>query len=91
MYLWITHLFVCIYVHLCLHIRHSISITYFSLSSHVAPVVKNQSANPLEEDVATHSSIFAWKIPGTEESDRLQFTGLQKVGQWRHAHMHTLF
>ena len=27
--------------------------------------------NPLEEEIATHSSIFAWEIPWTEEPDRL--------------------
>ena len=28
--------------------------------------------DPLEEDMATHSSILAWRIPWTEESSRLQ-------------------
>ena len=36
--------------------------------------------DPLEEEMATHSSILAWKIPRTEEPGRLQSTGLQKVG-----------
>ena len=50
------------------------------------PVVKRQPANagdrgdtgsisspkdPLEEEMATHSSILAWRIPWTEESGRL--------------------
>ena len=34
--------------------------------------------NPLEKEVATHSSILAWEIPWTEEPGRLQSTGLQK-------------
>ena len=34
----------------------------------------------LEEDVATHSSILAWRIPWTEEPGRLQSTGSQRVG-----------
>ena len=34
----------------------------------------------LEQEMATHSSILAWKIPWTEEPDRLQFMGSQKVG-----------
>ena len=34
--------------------------------------------NPLEKDMATHSSILAWKIPWTEEPGGLQSTGLQK-------------
>ena len=36
--------------------------------------------DPLEKELATHSSILAWKIPWTEEPGRLQFTGLQRVG-----------
>ena len=34
----------------------------------------------LEEEVATHSSILAWKIPWTEEPGRLQSTGSQRLG-----------
>ena len=33
-----------------------------------------------EKEMATHSNILAWKIPWTEESGRLQSTGLQRVG-----------
>ena len=33
----------------------------------------------LEEQMATHSSILAWEIPGTEEPSRLQFMWLQTV------------
>ena len=35
--------------------------------------------DPLEEDIATHSSIFAWRIPWTEEPVRLQSIGSQRV------------
>ena len=35
---------------------------------------------PLEKDMATHSSTLAWEIPWTEENDGLQFKGLQRVG-----------
>ena len=34
----------------------------------------------LEEGMATHSGILAWRIPLTEETGRLQFVGLQRVG-----------
>ena len=34
----------------------------------------------LEKEMATHSSILAWKIPWTEEPGRLQSMGLQTVG-----------
>ena len=33
--------------------------------------------NPLEKEMATHSSTLPWKIPWTEESDRLQSVELQ--------------
>ena len=49
--------------------------------------------DPLEEEMATHSSILLWKIPWTEEPGRLQSMGSQRV---RHdlatehrAHTHT--
>ena len=35
--------------------------------------------DPLEKDMATHSSILAWRIPGTEEPGRLQSMGSQRV------------
>ena len=35
--------------------------------------------DPLEKEMATHSSILAWRIPWTEEPDRLQCMGLQRV------------
>ena len=34
----------------------------------------------LEKEMATHSSILAWKIPWTEESGRLHSMGSQRVG-----------
>ena len=52
-------------------------------------MVKNQPAtqkiqvrslgwdDPLQEEMATHSGILAWKIPWTEEPGRLQSMGLQ--------------
>ena len=36
--------------------------------------------DPLEKEMATHSSTLAWKIPWTEERSRLQSMGLQRVG-----------
>ena len=36
--------------------------------------------DPLEKEMAIHSSTIAWKIPWTEEPDRLQFMGSQRVG-----------
>ena len=34
--------------------------------------------DPLEKEMAIHSSTLAWKIPWTEESDRLQSMGSQR-------------
>ena len=36
--------------------------------------------DPLEKEMATYSSILAWKIPWTEEAGRLQSMGSQRVG-----------
>ena len=35
--------------------------------------------DPLEKEMATHSSILAWRIPWRAEPGRLQSTGLQRV------------
>ena len=35
---------------------------------------------PLEEGMATRSSVLAWRMPWTEEPGRLQSTGSQRVG-----------
>ena len=65
-----------------------------SWPSQVVLVVKNLPANagdmqrhvqflvqedPLEGEVATHSSILAWRIPWTEEPDKLQAGGLKAL------------
>ena len=36
--------------------------------------------DPLEKEMATHSSILAWEIPWTDRPDRLYSMGLQRVG-----------
>ena len=44
--------------------------------------------DPLEEEMATRSSILAWKIPWTEESGGLQPRGSQRVGHdWASFHL----
>ena len=37
--------------------------------------------DPLEKEMATHSSMLAWRIPSTEEPGRLQFMESQRIGQ----------
>ena len=39
--------------------------------------------DPLEKEMATHSSTLAWRIPWMEEPGRLQSTGSQRVGHDR--------
>ena len=41
--------------------------------------VRSLGENPLEKEMATHSSILAWRIPRTEEPGRLQSMGSQRV------------
>ena len=36
--------------------------------------------DPLEEGMAAHSSVLAWRIPWTEKPGRLRSLGLQRVG-----------
>ena len=45
--------------------------------------------DPLEKETATHSSILAWRIPWTEEPDRLQSMGLWELASlsdWHNSH-----
>ena len=35
--------------------------------------------DPLEQEIATHSSVLAWEIPWTEQPGGLQFLGSQRV------------
>ena len=71
----------------CLPTQHK---PYFQGASPGGSMVKNPPDNaktwlrslgqedPLEKEMATHSSILAWEIPGTEEHGGLQSMGLQK-------------
>ena len=60
-----------------------------SWASLVAQLVKNHGVlslgweDPLEKEMATHSSILAWRIPWMEEPGRPQSTGSQRVGRDR--------
>ena len=42
--------------------------------------------DPMEKEMATHSRILAWRIPWTEESDRLQSMGSQQLDRTERAH-----
>ena len=43
----------------------------------------------MEKEMATHSNIFAWRIPWTVEPGGLQSVGSQRVGHDRATHTHT--
>ena len=45
------------------------------------------SGRPLEKETATRHNI-PWKIPGTEEPGRLQFTGITELDTTEHTHTH---
>ena len=46
--------------------------------------------HPLQKEIATHSSILAWKTPQTEEPGELQSTGLQRIRyNWATKHAYT--
>ena len=45
----------------------------------------------LEKEMATHSSILAWKIPWTEEPGKLQFMGSQRFGDDRATSLLSLY
>ena len=42
----------------------------------------------LEEEMATHSNILAWKIPWTEEPWRATVHGVAELDMTEHSHMH---
>ena len=42
--------------------------------------IRDAGQDPLEEGMAIHYSLLAWRIPWTEEPGGLQLTGLQRVG-----------
>ena len=64
---------------------------YVSRDSLVAEMIKSPPAtretwvqflggeDPLEKEMAAHSSVLAWRIPGMEEPGGLQSTGSQRV------------
>ena len=47
--------------------------------------------DPLEKEMATHSSILAWRIPWTEESGGLKFIGSKRVGHICATNLHFHF
>ena len=81
-----------IIIGLALKCLHFSGIKIYIQASLVAQMVKNLPAmqeiqvrsldweDPLEKGMAIHSSIFAWRIPRSEEPGGLQSMGSQRVG-----------
>ena len=67
-------------------ITFSISFLVGGSDSKASPAMRETQVrflgqeDPLEKEMATHSSTLAWKIPWTEEPGRLQSMGSQRVG-----------
>ena len=64
---------------------HLPQVYYFNQSKRIPTVYSRVSRawnyiTPLEKEMAIHPSTLAWKIPWTEEPDRLQSMGSQRVG-----------
>ena len=78
---FIIYMYVCVYL---IYIPDRASLVAQSLK-HLPPMqltwVRSLGReDPLEKEMATHSSILAWRIPWTEEPGGLQSMGSQRVG-----------
>ena len=98
----IRHMYI---VHICLHVHTCLHIYLYILGFPGGSVVKNLPAmqetqvrslvqeDPLEKEMAPHSSVLAWRIPWTEEPGGLQSTGSHRVrhdlGPKQQKHKHT--
>ena len=87
---------ICIYIIICIltkfHLFNNGPSFQPNYTSLVAQMVKNLPAvqetwvrslgweDPLEKEMATHSSIIAWEISWTDEPGELQSMGSQRVG-----------
>ena len=91
-------------IHSCVFSPHSFSAWYaIGGASLVAQTVKRLPAmreiqvrflgreDPLEKEMAIHSSTLTWKIPWTEKPDRLQSMGLQRVRHDWATLLHSLY
>ena len=58
----------------------SVRIESFCRTGHMGSITG--SGRPLEKEMATHSSILAWRIPWKEEPGGLQSMGSQRVGHY---------
>ena len=81
-------LYVCYNAYTHTAYMHINSCIYVHLEAYQVALMVNPPAiagdmrweDPLEEGMATHSGIFAWRVPWTEEPGSLQTIGSQRVG-----------
>ena len=85
---------------LCLYRRFSERLFLYLMASLVESRLKRLPAiwetwvqslgreDPLEKEMATHSSILAWRIPWTEELGELQSTGRKELDTTERLHFH---
>ena len=52
----------------------------FDINITNSPVKNIEYSEPKEKEMATHSSVLAWRIPGTGEPDGLPSVGSHRVG-----------
>ena len=76
------YVYVCVCVYIYIYVPASLvaQIVKRLLTMRETWVRSLRRKDLLEKEIATHSSIHAWKIPWTEEPGRLQSMGLQRVG-----------
>ena len=60
--------------------QEALAVSYHSSACQELCEVIERSGRSLEEEMATRSSVLAWKTPWTEGPDGLQSMGLQRVG-----------
>ena len=81
------YIYMCIYIYTCTCVYIHVHIPLSLVAQKVKNLPKMQETQVrslgwedlLEEEMATPSSIIAWRIPQTEEPGRLQSMGLQRV------------
>ena len=101
-YIYLNVMYMCVYVYIYIYIYIYICTHSQSWASLVAQMVTNPPAmrktwvrclgweDPLEESMATHSSILAWRIPKDEGTWQVTVHGLQTVGHdWTTNNTHT--
>ena len=72
-----THIYVCVYTHTTSLVAQRVKHLSTMRETWVRSLGRE---DPLEEEMAIHSSTIAWKFPWTEEPGRLQSMGSQRVG-----------